>query len=58
MKAIHDHIVVFASSLTDSNRVAETPAYRPPSFLLGPGGQDYIGQNSYDTTLAGDQGNL
>lgn len=25
-------------------------APRPPTFLLEPGGQDYVGSNSYDNT--------
>jgi hypothetical protein len=58
MKVIYDQTIVFASSPTDSSKMAETPAPMRPGFLLEPGGQDYIGQNSYDMALFGEEGNL
>ena len=36
--------------LMDNETVEEAP-YRPSAFLLGPGGQDYVGANSYDAGL-------
>lgn len=40
---------VFSSSLPPGHRVpAEEPVSAPPTYLLEPGGQDYVGRNSYD----------
>ena len=30
----------------------ELPEFRPFEFLLEPGGEDYVGDNSYDSWLA------
>ena len=37
--------------LLTGNEPAETAPYTPPAFLFGPGGQDYVGANSYDAGL-------
>ena len=37
--------------LSGGDEVAENAPDRVASFLLGPGGQDYVGYNSYDAWL-------
>ena len=37
--------------LAGAYEVAEDAPNPPASFLLGPGGQDYVGYNSYDAWL-------
>lgn len=34
----------------------DPPACQPPSFLLRPGGRDYVGDNSYDAQAEAAQG--
>jgi hypothetical protein len=46
-KELHETLPVGAllTGSTDVERLAE---FGPRSFLVGPGGQDYVGDNSYD----------
>ena len=37
--------------LLTGNETAEKAPYTPAAFLLAPGGQDYVGANSYDAGL-------
>jgi hypothetical protein len=40
--------------LTPGDEIAEDAPNLPASFLFEPGGQDYVGYNSYDARLAGE----
>ncbi len=48
---VPDQAVPAGFQLTN-NDVAENGWYRSPRFLLTPGGQDYVGVNSYDDESA------
>lgn len=49
-----DQAFLTAFVLTGSAEIAEDAPHQPARFLFEPGGQDYVGYNSYDARLAGE----